>query len=216
MITKTEEKEDKLVFQETLNVIKNTVKEETQKVLSTLNQDISESNDKLDSILKEAKKNCNKLMNMSKTKTRTVMFNTDGMTEQEKNIRRDLVVKIRNYVDCFTGYDVINEICGDPTTFKQCLYEKDTQTFNAIYKEIQIGLNQSKDCDQFMQLFSTALKATEFVSNILLGLNLTGLRDDVLNEIDEFALRQLVCELSLSRYISPQKRITLITVNAIL
>ena len=212
-ITKTE---DNIVFQETINVIKNAVKEETQKVLSTLNQDISDSNDKLDIILKEAKKNCNKPMNMSKTKTRTVMFNTDGVTEQEKNIRRDLIVKIRNYIDCFTGYEIINEICGDPTTFKQSLYEKDTQTLNAIYEEIQIGLNQSKDYDQFMQLFSTALKAMEFVSNILLGLNLTGLRDDVLNEIDEFDLRQLACELSLSRYISPQKRIMLITLNAVL
>ena len=60
-------------------------------------------------------------MNMPKTKTRTIMFNTDGMTEQEKNIRRDLVVKMRNYVDCFTGYEIINEICGDETLFKQSL-----------------------------------------------------------------------------------------------
>ena len=144
------------------------------------------------------------------------MYNTDGMTEQEKNIRRDLIVKIRNYVDCFTGYEIIDEICGDKTLFKQSLYEKDTQTLNAIYEEIQIGLNQSKDYEQFMQLFSTSLKAMEFISNILLGLNLTGLRDDVLNEIDEFDLRQLACELSLSRYISPQKRIMLITLNTVL
>ena len=221
-----EDKEDnesiveyKTDLQETIDIIKNAVKEETHKVLSTLNNvnhDITESNDKLDKIIKEAKKSCNKPMNMSNTKTRSVMFNTDGMTEQEKNIRRDLIVKIRNYVDCFTGYEIIDEICGDKTTFKQSLYEKDTQTLNAIYEEIQIGLNQSKDYDQFMQLFSTSLKAMEFISNILLGLNLTGLRDDVLNEIDEFDLRQLACELSLSRYISPQKRIMLITLNAVL
>ena len=203
------------VLQETLNVIMNAVKEETQKVLSTLNQDISESNDKLDSILKQAKKNCNKPMKMSNAKP-CAMFNTDGLTEQEKSIRRDLIVKIRNYVDCFTGYEVIDEICGDITTFKQSLYSKDTQSLNAIYEEIQIGLNQSKDYEQFMQLFSTSLKAMEFVSNILLGLNMTGLRDDVLSEIDEFDLRQLACELSLSRYISPQKRIMLITLNAVL
>ena len=203
-------------LQETIDIIKNAVKEETQKVLSTLNHDISEGNDKLDQIIKAAKKNVNKPMNMSKTDTRTVMYNTDGMTEQEKNIRRDLIVKIRNYVDCFTGYEIIDEICGDKTLFKQNLYEKDTQTLNAIYEEIQIGLNQSKDYEQFMQLFSTSLKAMEFVSNILLGLNLTGLRDDVLSEIDEFDLRQLACELSLSRYISPQKRIMLITLNAVL
>ena len=73
---------------------------------------------------KKLRKNCNKPINMSKTETRTVMFNTDRMTEQEKNIRRDLIVKIRNYVDCFTGYEIINKICGDPTTFKQSLYEK--------------------------------------------------------------------------------------------
>ena len=203
-------------LQETIDIIKNAVKEETQKVLSTSNHDICEGNDKLDQIIKAAKKNVNKPMNMSKTNTRTVMYNTDGMTEQEKNIRRDLIVKIRNYVDCFTGYEIIDEICGDKTLFKQSLYEKDTQTLNAIYEEIQIGLNQSKDYEQFMQLFSTSLKAMEFASNILLGLNLTGLRDDVLSEIDEFDLRQLACELSLSRYISPQKRIMLITLNAVL
>ena len=208
--------EFKADLQETIDIIKNAVKEETQKVLSTLNHDISEGNDKLDIIIKEAKKNINKPMNVTKLKARTSMFNTDGMTEQEKNIRRDLIVKIRNYVDCFTGYEIIDEICGDKTLFKQSLYEKDTQTLNALYEEIQIGLNQSKDYEQFMQLFSTSLKAMEFVSNILLGLNLTGLRDDVLSEIDEFDLRQLACELSLSRYISPQKRIMLITLNAVL
>ena len=212
----TSVEEFKTDLQETIDIIKNAVKEETQKVLSTLNQDISEGNDKLDQIIKTAKKNVNKPMNVTKLKPRTTMFNTDSMTEQEKNIRRDLIVKIRNYVDCFTGYEIIDEICGDKTLFKQSLYEKDTQTLNAIYEEIQIGLNQSKDYEQFMQLFSTSLKAMEFISNILLGLNLTGLRDDVLNEIDEFDLRQLACELSLSRYISPQKRIMLITLNAVL
>ena len=215
--TEKTDKEKKVeTLQETIEIIKSAVKEETQKVLSSINQDIIESNDKLDIIMKEAKKNCNKPMNMSKTKTRTIMFNIDGLTEQEKNIRRDLIVKIRNYVDCFSGYEIIDEICGDKTSFKQSLYERDTQTLNAIYEEIQIGLNQSKDYEQFMQLFSTSLKAMEFVSNVLLGLNLTGLRDDVLNEIDEFDLRQLACELSLSRYISPQKRIMLITLNAVL
>ena len=69
------------------------------------------------------------------------MFNTDGLTEQEKNIRRDLIAKIRNYVDCFTEYEVIDEVCGDITSFKQSLYSKYTQSLNAIYEEIQIGLN---------------------------------------------------------------------------
>ena len=65
-----------------------------------------------------------------------------------------------------------------------------------IYEEIQIGLNQSKDYENFMQLFSTSLKVLEFLGNILLGLNLTGLQAEVLEDIDEFSLRQLACELS--------------------
>ena len=117
---KEEKKEDnesveefKTDLQETIGITKNAVKEETQKVLSTLNHEISEGNDKLDQIIKAAKKNVNSPMNTSKTNTRTVMYNTDGMTEQEKNIRRDLIVKIRSYVDCFTGYEIIDEICSD-------------------------------------------------------------------------------------------------------
>ena len=87
---------------------------------------------------------------------------------------------------------------------------------NYIYEELQIGLNQSKDYENFMQLFSTSLKSLEFISSILIGINLAGLRDEVLNDIDEFTLRQLACELSVSRYISPQKRIMIVTLKAIL
>jgi len=43
-----------------INLIKNAVLEETQKVLPHINQDLAESNDKLGVILKEAKKNCNR------------------------------------------------------------------------------------------------------------------------------------------------------------
>lgn len=155
-------------------------------------------------------------MNNNK-KANTVMFNTADLTEQEKRTRKDLIVKIRNYIDCFNGYEIIDEICGnDYTGFKQSLYEKDTQTLNNIYEEIRIGINQSKDYEQFMHMFSTGLKSAKFISNILLGINLTGLRDEVLEEIDEFDLRQLACGLSLSRYISPQKRIMLITLNSLL
>ena len=61
-----------------------------------------------------------------------------------------------------------------------------------IYEEVQIGINQSKDFEQFMYMFSSTLQVTEFVSSLLLGLNITGLKDELLNEISEFDLRQLV------------------------
>ena len=219
-----EEKETEIIPEEikdtinTIQVIKDAVKEETQKILTSINNDISQSNDKLDAIIKDVKIRT-KPLNMSKknTKARTIVFDAEGLTEQEKRIRRDLIVKIRNYIDCFADNEIIYEICGDDlSSFKHGLYGETTQRLNSIYEEIQVSLNSSKDYEQFMQMFSTGLKSAEFVSNLLLGLNITGLRDEVLEEIDEFDLRQLACELSLSRYISPQKRIMLITVNALL
>ena len=143
-------------------------------------------------------------------------LNTDGMTEQEKRLRRDIIIKIRNYIDCFSDNEIIQSICNNVTLFKQKLYEKDLAGLTVIYEEIQIGINQSKDFEQFMYLFSSSLQITEFVSSLLLGLNITGLKDELLNEISEFDLRQLACELSLSRYISPQKRIMLITLKVLL
>ena len=70
-----------------------------------------------------------------------------------------------------------------------------------IYEEVQIGLNSSKDYEQFMNMFSTYIKCIEFVSSISLGIKITGLQDEMLKEIDEFDLRQLAYELSLSKYI---------------
>ena len=43
---------DILSIQETMDLIKNIVKEETQKVLSKINHDTTEGNDKLDLIIK--------------------------------------------------------------------------------------------------------------------------------------------------------------------
>jgi len=127
-----------------------------------------------------------------------------------------MIIKIRNYIDCFSDNEIIQSMCGNPLLFKQKLYEKDLASLTVIYEEIQIGINQSKDFEQFMYLFSSTLQITEFVSSILLGMNITGLKDELLNEISEFDLIQLSCELSLSRYISPQKRIMLITLKVLL
>ena len=91
-------------------------------------------------------------------------------------------------------------MCGNPLLFKQKLYEKDLAGFTVIYEEIQIGINQSKDFLQFMYIFSSTIQITELVTSLLLGLNITGLKDELLNEISEFDLRQLACELSLNRY----------------
>jgi len=107
-------------------------------------------------------------------------------------------------------------MCGNLILFKQKLYEKDLAGLTVIYEEIMIGINQSKDFEQFMYLFSSTIQITEFVSSLFLGLNITGLKEELLNEISEFDLMQLSCELSLSRYISPQKRIMLITLKILL
>ena len=167
-------------------------------------------------MLKETKKKMTKPMNMNKVKSIEV-FNTDGLTEDEKRMRRDMIIKIRNYIDCFANHEIIEGICGsDPVGFKHSLYSKDIKTLTIIYEEIQIGLNSSKDYEQFMNMFSTSIKCIEFVSSISLGIQITGLQNEILDEIDEFDLRQLACELSLSRYISPQKRVMLIAVKVLL
>jgi len=197
------------------SLINQGVKEGTEQVLSMLNKDISESNDKLDEIIKETKKKTSKPLPVNKL-PQINPFNTDGLTEEEKRLRRDMIIKIRNYVDCFSDNEIILSMCGNPVLFKQKLYEKDLASLTVIYEEIQIGINQSKDFEQFMYLFSSTLQITEFVSSILLGMNITGLKDELLNEISEFDLMQLSCELSLSRYISPQKRIMLITLKVLL
>ena len=116
-----------------------------------------------------------------------------------------MIIKIRNYIDCFSDNEIIQSMCRNPVLFKQKLYEKDLAGLTVIYEEIQIGIDQSKDFQQFKYMFSSTIQITEFVSSLLLGLNITGLKDELLNEISEFDLRQLARELSLSRYISPQK-----------
>ena len=74
----------------------------------------------------------------------------------------------------------------------------------------------SKADENFIQLFSISLKALELVSKMLLKLNLAVWCEEVLNDIDEFTLRQLACEFSVSREISHQKRITPITWKVVL
>ena len=108
------------------------------------------------------------------------------------------------------------KVCGsDPVAFKHSLYNKDIRTLIIIYEKIQIGLNSSKDYEQFMNVFSTSIKCIEFVSSISLGNKIIGFQDEIQDEIDEFDLRQLTCELSLS-YITPQKRAMLIAVKVLL
>lgn len=160
-----ETKEERHNIQETAQailVIQDAVKDEVQKVISSFNQEITQSDDRLDDIIKQVKKNCNKPLNMSKTNKRP-LYNTDGLTESEKRLRRDLIIKIRNYIDCFVDHETIGEICGnDLTSSKHSLYERDMQELNNIYESIQVGINSSKDYEQFMHMFSTGLKSLEF------------------------------------------------------
>lgn len=111
--TRQEETKDIQETVQTIHVIQDVVKDEVQKVMSTFNQEITERNDKLDVIIKEVKKNRNKPLNMSKTLKSRVVFNTEGLTESEKRIRRNLIIKIRNYVDCFSDNDITFEVCGN-------------------------------------------------------------------------------------------------------
>ena len=209
-----EEEEKEIQIPKTLiSLINQGVKEGTEQVKSMLSPQKT-NDDYLDDLINKTKKT-NKPMPVNKLPN-IIPFNTDGMTESEKRLRRDMIIKIRNYIDCFSDNEIIQSICGNPVLFKQRLYEKDLASLTIIYEEIQIGINQSKDFEQFMYMFSSGLQITEFVSSILLGMNIAGLKDDLLTEISEFDLKQLACELSLSRYISPQKRIMLITLKVLL
>ena len=45
------------------------------------------------------------------------------MTEQEKRLRRDVIIKIRNYIDCFSDNEIIQSMCGNPILFKEPMVE---------------------------------------------------------------------------------------------
>ena len=133
------------------------------------NKKLTLDEDYLDKLIKETKKKVNKQMSVNKnllSLPQIIPFNTDGMTESEKRLRRDMIIKIRNYIDCFSDNEIIQTMCGNVTLFKQKLYEKDLAALTIIYEEIMIGINQSKDFEQFMYLFSSTLQITEFVSSI--------------------------------------------------
>ena len=72
--------EDNINLQNLQDLINKGVKEGTEQVISMLNKDISESNDKLDEIIKETKKKTSKPLSMNKL-PKINPFNTDGMTE---------------------------------------------------------------------------------------------------------------------------------------
>ena len=78
-----------------------------------LNKDISERNDKLVEIIKETKKKTSKPIPVNKL-PQINPFNTDGLTEEEKRLRRDMIIKIRNYIDCFLTMKSYNQSVGIP------------------------------------------------------------------------------------------------------
>ena len=172
--------EDNTNLQDNLiSLINKGVKKGTEQIISKLNKDISENTDKLDEIINETEKKVNKPLPMNKLPQINV-FNTDGMIESEKRLRRDMIIKIRNYIDCFSDNEAIQPLfnrCGNPVLFKQKLYEKDLAGLTVIYEEIQIGINQSKDFEQFIYMFSSAIQITEFVSSLLLLLIIKRIRN---------------------------------------
>ena len=50
----------------------------------------------------------------------------------------------------------------------------------------------------------------------MLGIEITGLKEEINNEITEFDIKQLACELSMSRYVSPRNRVILIAIKVLL
>ena len=97
-----EEKTDTVVIQgnnidlqNLQDIINKGVKEGTEQVISMLNKGnqielLTESNDKLDEIIKETKKKGPKPMPVNKL-PQINPYNTDGMTEDEKRLRRDMI-----------------------------------------------------------------------------------------------------------------------------
>ena len=137
-----------------ISLINQGVKEGTEQVKSMLSPRKT-NDDYLDDLINKTKrswKELNKPIPVNKLPN-IVPFNTDGMTESEKRIRRDMIIKIQNYIDCFSDNEIIQSICGNSVLFKQRLYEKDLASLTIIYEEIQIGINQSKDFEQFMYMF---------------------------------------------------------------
>ena len=126
------------------NLINEGIREGTEQVLSMLNKDISESNDKLNEIIKETKKKTSKPIPVNKL-PQINPFNTDGLTEEEKRLRRDIIIKIRNYIDCFSDNEIIQSMCGNPILFKQKLYEKDLANLTIIYRSFSKGLANLAD-----------------------------------------------------------------------
>ena len=81
-----EEKETLPILQkeDLFSIINQGVKQGTEQVLSMLNKDISESNDKLDEIIKETKKKTSKPLPVNKL-PQINPFNTDGLTERRRD-----------------------------------------------------------------------------------------------------------------------------------
>ena len=105
-----------------ISLINQGVKEGTEQVKSMLSPQKT-NDDYRDDLINKAKrswKEPNKPIPVNKLPN-IVPFNTDGMTESEKRLRRDMIIKIRNYIDCFSDNEIIQSMCGNPGLFKQKL-----------------------------------------------------------------------------------------------
>ena len=130
---KTYQQEDNTNIQdkETLSlisIINQGVREGTEQFLSMINKGkqkdetslISKSNDKenkdcLDEIIKETKKKTSKGLNIPLPVNRLPQINalnTDGMTESEKRLRRDMIIKIRTILTASLTMKSYNQCVG--------------------------------------------------------------------------------------------------------
>ena len=138
-------------------------------------------------------------------------------TPQEKKIRTSLIFKIRNYVKCFADHETIQYIIGkDPEKFSIKLNSYTIAELKVLYDEIQMGINQSKDWENFMDALHTIIRFIELIGALAFDVNMSGIEKEILSEIDEYDLKQIACELSISRYITPYHRVAIKIVISVL
>lgn len=209
--------------QEAMNLVKQVAQEEIEKlapIVQNFNQELERNNKEMDELIEKTKVKPKAIKNIQSRKPVESLFTTN-LQPQEQKIRRDIIINIRNLVDMFYDYSetkaIIEDICGtDIGEFKHSLYGMSLEQLNNIHEEIQIGLNQSQDYPTFMKMFTMTVCTAEFIANLMLGLQITGLMDDFRNEISEFDLRMMAAELSVSRWIKPHHKFLLVTLVVIM
>jgi hypothetical protein len=192
----------------TIEEFKNVVKESTLELMNKIQESPA-----LDKLIQQTKTKPLKPIKYDRVNP----FPTDELSEQEKRIRLDLLRVIRCYIKEFEDEEVIHELTsGNPTVFRQKLCEKDIKQSNLILEEIQIGLQSNNEYENFMKVLHMSIRCLEFITKGLIGTDKLGLYEEILNEISLKDLKMLACELSVSRIITPQRKLIFVTISVLM